>query len=84
MMVFFALFWVTKHNFSKIIFTFKYYNNVADINDSRKKSVLNFEAQSGNYGFELTVTDNYGASCTDTFWVNVSPEPNSCPVVIIK
>ena len=59
-------------------------NNVADINDSRKKSVLNFEAQSGNYGFELTVTDNYGASCTDTFWVNVSPEPNSCPVVIIK
>ena len=59
-------------------------NNVADINDTRKNSVLNFDAQSGNYGFELTVTDNYGASCTDTFWVNVSPEPNSCPVVIIK
>ena len=59
-------------------------NNVADINDTRKNSVLNFDAQSGNYGFELTVTDNYGASCTDTFWVNVSPEPNSCPVVVIK
>ena len=59
-------------------------NNVADINDSREESTLNFEAQSGNYGFELTVTDNYGASCIDTFWVNVSPEPNSCPVVIIK
>ena len=59
-------------------------NNVADINDSRNKSVLNFEAESGNYGFELTVTDNYGASCVDTHWVNVAPEPNSCPVVIIK
>jgi len=59
-------------------------NNVADINDSREKSVLNFEAESGNYGFELTVTDNYGASCVDTHWVNVAPEPNSCPVVVIK
>jgi len=59
-------------------------NNVAEINDSREKSVLNFEAESGNYGFELTVTDNYGASCVDTHWVNVAPEPNSCPVIIIK
>ena len=59
-------------------------NNVADINESREKSVLIFEAESGNYGFELTVTDNYGASCIDTHWVNVAPEPNSCPVVIIK
>ena len=59
-------------------------NNVAEINDSREKSVLNFEAESGNYGFKLTVTDNYGASCVDTHWVNVAPEPNSCPVVIIK
>ena len=59
-------------------------NNVADISDSREKSVLNFEAESGNYGFELTVTDNYGASCVDTHWINVAPEPNSCPVVIIK
>tara|TARA_B110000305_G_C19308956_1_gene573066 strand:- start:332 stop:742 length:411 start_codon:yes stop_codon:yes gene_type:complete len=59
-------------------------NNVADINETRKNAVLNFDAQSGNYGFELTVTDNYGASCTDTVWVNVSPEPNSCPVVVIK
>jgi hypothetical protein len=59
-------------------------NNVADINDSREKSVLNFEAESGSYGFELTVTDNYGASCVDTHWVNVAPEPNSCPVVVIK
>jgi len=59
-------------------------NNVADINDSRDKSVLIFEAESGDYGFELTVTDNYGASCVDTHWVNVSPEPNSCPVIIIK
>ena len=59
-------------------------NNVAEINDTRENPVLNFEAESGNYGFQLTVTDNYGASCIDTFWVNVSPEPNSCPVVIIN
>jgi hypothetical protein len=59
-------------------------NNVAEIKDSREKSILNFEAEFGNYGFELTVTDNYGASCVDTHWVNVSPEPNSCPVVVIK
>jgi len=69
-----------------MIFLWKQFsgNNVADISDSREKSVLNFEAESGNYGFELTVTDNYGASCVDTHWVNVSSEPNSCPVVIIK
>ena len=59
-------------------------NNVAEIKDSREESVLNFNAEAGNYGFKLTITDNYGASCTDTHWVNVAPEPNTCPVVIIK
>ena len=59
-------------------------NNVAEIKDSREGSVLNFDAEAGNYGFKLTITDSYGASCTDTHWVNVAPEPNSCPVVIIK
>jgi hypothetical protein len=59
-------------------------NNVAEIKDSREESVLTFDAQAGNYGFKLTITDSYGASCTDTHWVNVAPEPNSCPVVIIK
>ena len=59
-------------------------NNVAEIKDSREESVLNFVAEAGNYGFKLTVTDNYGESCADTHWVNVAPEPNTCPVVIIK
>ena len=59
-------------------------NNVAEIKDSREESVLRFVAEAGNYGFKLTVTDNYGESCADTHWVNVAPEPNSCPVVIIK
>ena len=59
-------------------------NNVANIKDTREQSVLTFDAEAGNYGFKLTVTDNYGASCTDTHWVNVSPEPNSCPVIVIK
>lgn len=59
-------------------------NNVAEIRDTREQAVLSFEAEAGNYGFKLTVTDNYGSSCTDTHWVNVAPEPNTCPVVIIK
>ena len=59
-------------------------NNVAEIRDSREESVLEFDAEAGDYGFKLTITDSYGASCTDTHWVNVAPEPNSCPVVIIK
>ena len=59
-------------------------NNVAEIRDSREESVLEFDAEAGDYGFKLTITDTYGASCTDTHWVNVAPEPNSCPIVIIK
>ena len=58
--------------------------NVADIRESSKEPVLNFDAKAGDYGFQLTITDNYGASCIDTVLVNVDPEPNSCPVVIIK
>jgi len=58
--------------------------NIADINESRKEPVLNFEAKAGDYGFQLTITDNYGAGCVDTVLVNVDPEPNTCPVVIIK
>jgi len=58
--------------------------NIADINESRKEPVLNFDAKAGDYGFQLTITDNYGASCVDTVLVNVDPEPNTCPVVIIK
>ena len=59
-------------------------NNVADIRESRKESVLMFDGKAGDYGFELTVTDNYGESCVDTVLVEVAPEPNTCPVVIIK
>ena len=58
--------------------------NDANINESSDESVFNFDAPAGNYGFELTITDNYGASCVDTHWVNIAPEPNSCPKVIIE
>jgi len=58
--------------------------NVADVRESSKNPVLNFDAKAGDYGFQLTITDNYGASCVDTVLVNVDPEPNSCPIVIIK
>ena len=55
-----------------------------DFKEGSKKSAVNFDATEGKYGFELTITDSYGVSCADTHWVNVAPEPNSCPVVIIK
>ena len=58
--------------------------NVANIRELNKEPVLNFDAKAGDYGFQLTITDNYGASCVDTVLVNVDPEPNTCPVVIIK
>jgi len=58
--------------------------NVANIKESRKEPVLNFDAKEGNYEFQLTITDSYGAGCVDTVLVKVYPEPNSCPVVIIK
>ena len=57
--------------------------NVANIRESSREPVLNFDGKAGDYGFQLTITDNYGASCVDTVLVNVNPEPNSCPVVII-
>jgi len=55
-----------------------------EFKEGSEKSVVNFNATEGNYSFELTITDSYGISCIDTHWVNVAPEPNSCPVVIIK
>ena len=58
--------------------------DVANIKESRKEPVLNFDAKEGNYEFQLTITDSYGAGCVDTVLVKVYPEPNSCPVVIIK
>ena len=57
--------------------------DVANIKESRKEPVLNFDAKEGSYEFQLTITDNYGAACVDTVLVKVYPEPNSCPVVII-
>ncbi len=58
-------------------------DNVAKIKETRREPVLIFDAKAGNYGFELAITDNYGASCVDTVYLEVSPEPNSCPVVRI-
>jgi hypothetical protein len=51
--------------------------NVADIRETRKESILNFDAKEGDYGFELTITDNYGASCLDTVLVEVTPQTQS-------
>jgi len=43
-----------------------------------------FEAESGEYEFVLSISDSYGASCSDTVIISVQPEPNNCPTPIIE
>lgn len=45
------------------------------------KTLVHF-TQSGSYLFQLTVTDNTGATATDTVWVVVFPATNKPPVAV--
>ena len=47
---------------------------------SNDKPTAYFEAPAGEYRFELTVTDAYGASSSSSADVNVNAEPNDAPV----
>lgn len=40
---------------------------------------ITFEAEPGKYKFVLTLTDVYGAACTEYVIVDIAPEPNECP-----
>ena len=47
-------------------------------------SEVSFDAQAGEYEFNLTLTDNYGAECKEYVIVSVGAEPNSCPTPVIN
>ena len=42
---------------------------------------VSFEAEAGEYAFELTVSDDYGSKATMTRTVVIEPEPNMPPVI---
>tara|TARA_B100001248_G_scaffold245906_1_gene216107 strand:- start:150 stop:692 length:543 start_codon:yes stop_codon:yes gene_type:complete len=45
---------------------------------------VSFEGKSGEYVFELTVSDNYGANAKAIRTVVIEPEPNVPPVIEVK
>jgi len=45
---------------------------------------VSFEAEAGEYTFELTVLDDYGSKATVTRTVVIEPEPNTPPVIDMK
>ena len=45
---------------------------------------VSFEAEAGEYTFELIVSDDYGSKTTLTRTVVIEPEPNMPPVIDIK
>ena len=45
---------------------------------------VSFEAEAGEYTFELTVADDYGSKTMITRTVVIEPEPNMPPVIDIK
>ena len=42
---------------------------------------VSFEAEAGEYTFELTVSDDYGSKATTTRTVVIEPEPNMPPII---
>ena len=45
---------------------------------------VSFEGKAGEYVFELTVSDNYGANAKAIRTVVIEPEPNVPPVIEVK
>ena len=45
---------------------------------------VSFEAEAGEYTFELTVSDDYGSEAVVTRTVVIEPEPNMPPVIDMK
>jgi len=45
---------------------------------------ISFDAEAGQYNFELTVTDSYGASSSEIRIVDVAEEENKAPTIIIE
>jgi hypothetical protein len=51
---------------------------------NNKSAKVSFLGEAGEYVFELTVTDNYGARNTILKSVLIEPEPNVAPVINLK
>ena len=45
---------------------------------------VSFEGEAGEYTFELTISDNYGAEAKAIKTVVIEPEPNAFPVIDMK
>ena len=45
---------------------------------------VSFEGEAGEYTFELTISDNYGAQAKTIKTVVIEPEPNAVPVIDMK
>ena len=45
---------------------------------------VSFEAEAGEYTFELSVSDDYGSKATVTRTVVIEPEPNTPPIIDMK
>ena len=55
---------------------------VSDFDPGSKE--ISFDAEAGQYNFQLTVTDSYGASSSEIRIVDVSAEENEAPKIIIE
>ncbi|MDC0145246.1 hypothetical protein OAI93_01460 [bacterium] len=51
---------------------------------SNDEAIVYFDAPAGKYTFQLTVTDIYGDSSTDTQVIVIDPEPNTAPSANIE
>ena len=55
---------------------------VSDFDPASKE--ISFDAEAGQYNFQLTVTDSYGASSSEIRIVDVTAEENEAPEIIIE
>ncbi|SVC12961.1 uncharacterized protein METZ01_LOCUS265815 [marine metagenome] len=58
--------------------------NQIRLRPNSSSGIVSFEGTPGEYTFELTVLDNYGASTTVTKTVKIEPEPNQAPIVDLE
>ena len=55
-----------------------------DIRPNPFTGKVSFEAEAGEYTFELTISDDYGSEAVVTRTVVIEPEPNTPPVIDMK
>jgi len=58
--------------------------NQIRLRPNSSSGIVSFEGTPGEYAFELTVLDNYGASTTITKIVKIEDEPNQAPIVDLE